>query len=166
MEPVLPDSMGNKCWGGVLLSFANTTKAQLQTALHLYLLFTPTHSLLTSASAQGKISILVIFFSQLESQLPARAQVWAVVGGGKEAGAGRFVLLSPQRFSEFLLHTFYLMSHLDASSKWSRSLQAMVPIWLARLKWREFRVNFASYFTGVSFSRLLRIVFFPHKNPE
>ena len=58
MEPVLPDSMGNKCRGGFLLSFANTAKTEVQAAFHLYLIFTPTHSLLTSASAQGKISIL------------------------------------------------------------------------------------------------------------
>ena len=72
-----------------------------------------------------------------------------------------FDLMSPQRFSKLLHFTFYLLSHLDASSKWSPSLQAMGPIWLGRLKWREFRVNFASYFTGVSFSDLLRPVFFP-----
>ena len=114
MEPVLPDSMGNKCRGGFLLSFADTAKAQVQAAFHLYLLFTPTHSLLTSASAQRKISMLVTFLFQLQSQPPARAQVWAAVGGGKEAGAGRFVLLSPQRFSKLLHFTFYLMSHLNA----------------------------------------------------
>ena len=57
--------------------------------------------------------------------------------------------------------TFYLMSHHNASSKWSRSLQATGPIWSAKLKWREFRMNFASYFTGVAFSDLLRTVFFP-----
>ena len=75
MEPVLPDSMGNKCRGGFLLSFANSAKAQVQAAFHLYLLFSPTHSLLTSASAQGKISMLVTLFFQLQSQPPARAQV-------------------------------------------------------------------------------------------
>ena len=75
MEPVLPDSMGNKCRGGFLLSFADTAKAQVQAAFHLYLLFTPTHSLLTSASAQRKISMLVTFLFQLQSQPPARAQV-------------------------------------------------------------------------------------------
>ena len=58
MEPVLPDSMGNKCRGGFLLSFANTAKTEVQAAFHFYLLFTPTQSLLTSASAQRKISIL------------------------------------------------------------------------------------------------------------
>ena len=72
-----------------------------------------------------------------------------------------FYLISPQRFSKLLHFTFYLLSHLDASSKWSPSLQATGPIWLGRLKWREFRMNFASYFTGVSFSDLLRPVFFP-----
>ena len=54
------------------------------------------------------------FFFQLQSQLPARAQVWTVVRGGKEAGAGRFVLLSPQRCSKLLHFPFYLMSHLNA----------------------------------------------------
>ena len=72
-----------------------------------------------------------------------------------------FYLMSPQWFSKLLHFTFYLMSHHNASSKWSRSLQATGPIWLARLKWREFRMNFASYFTGVAFSDLLRPVFFP-----
>ena len=120
------------------------------------------HTITFDLSLSTKENFNTLFF-QLQSQLPARAQVWAAVGGGKEAGAGRFVLLSPQRFSKLLHFTFYLMSHHNASSKWSPSLQAMGPIWLARLKWREFRMNFASYYTGVAFSDLLRTVFFPQE---
>ena len=90
--------------------FCKHIKSTRASSFSFYLLFTPTHSLLTSASAQRKISILVTFFFQLQSQPPARAQVWAVVGGGKEAGAGRFVLLSPQRFSELLHFNFYVSS--------------------------------------------------------
>ena len=39
MEPVLPDSLGNKCRGGFLLSFADTAKAQVQAYIHFYLPF-------------------------------------------------------------------------------------------------------------------------------
>ena len=110
MEPVLPDSMGNKCRGGVLLSFANTTKAQVQAALHLYLLFTPTHSLLTSASAQGKISILVIFFSQLESQHEHKYEQLLEEAKKLELDASSCCLLKGFQSFYILLFTFYVSS--------------------------------------------------------
>ena len=112
MEPVLSDSMGNKCRGGFFSFFCKHSKNR--SASSFSLLFTLySHTITFDLSLSTKEDFNTFFF-QLQSQLPARAQVWAAVGGGKEAGAGRFVLLSPQRFSKLLHFTFYLMSHLNA----------------------------------------------------